>query len=292
MVCLGLKGFLDKISSKPIPWDGRILLEVGFGGGELLPEIAKTYGATEVIGVETSAKAMEEAKRRIGSAKGITIVRSDARFFVKYMIPPNSLYGVLTVFPDPFIKHEKKRVVDRRFLEDIAEKLKPGGFFLFVTDWKDYYLQVADAAKNIGCFKEGSIKEPEINTRFKRRWERKGRKFCKISLIKTEPTEHPKWPGYPKKDIKIQITASAEPRPFVLKKNGYIFKVERVFRGKDGYLMRTLVKTPDGIEMKQLLRVTTSTLETVSTGHEAFPEPVEELMKVIKEDINGRKCHT
>ncbi len=287
MVSLSQREFLKNVLSGEFSWDGRVFLELGFGRGESLPEILSLFGPCKVVGVDTSNQAIEASEKRLKGVRNITVVRSDAKFFVKYLVPPESIDGVFCIFPDPFIKHESRRFVDEPFLKRLLLKLKKGGFFYFITDWEDYYLSVKDTAAKIDGFSEKELHVPFVkNTKFGRKWRRRGRRFFELSLEKIIDLPADFF-VYPKLWLRAEGFGGVLPFSFTRRKDGHIFKVEKVFKGKDGFILRTLVVDPDRTEMKQFLKLSEGVLETIVTCCEVFPKPVELLFSLLKEVFHG-----
>ena len=81
--------------------------------------------------------------------RGLTnlrIVEHDAVDVIDRMIAPNSLDGVLVWFPDPWHKarHNKRRLIQPKFVAVLATRLKPGGFLHCATDWEAYAVQMRE----------------------------------------------------------------------------------------------------------------------------------------------------
>jgi len=60
------------------------------------------------------------------------------------MLADDVLDGVHIFFPDPWHKtrHNKRRLIQPLFVEQLVKKIKPGGYILVATDWQDYAEQV------------------------------------------------------------------------------------------------------------------------------------------------------
>jgi len=60
------------------------------------------------------------------------------------MLADNVLDGAHIFFPDPWHKtrHNKRRLIQPPFVEQLVKKLKPGGYIHVATDWQDYAEQV------------------------------------------------------------------------------------------------------------------------------------------------------
>ncbi|QOL26846.1 tRNA (guanosine(46)-N7)-methyltransferase TrmB [Thalassotalea sp. LPB0316] len=122
--------------------DNPVTLEIGFGMGKSLVEMAKNAPDVNFIGVEVHrpgvgaciALAQEEG------VKNLKVYEHDAIEILADCIPDQSLTTVQLFFPDPWHKkkHHKRRIVQPEFVETIRQKLKVGGVFHMATDWENY----------------------------------------------------------------------------------------------------------------------------------------------------------
>lgn len=119
-----------------------VVLEIGFGMGKSLVEMAKNAPELNFIGVEVHkpgvgaciALATEQA------VNNLKVYEHDAIEVLADCIPDASLTTVQLFFPDPWHKkkHHKRRIVSLAFVETIRQKLKIGGVFHMATDWQNY----------------------------------------------------------------------------------------------------------------------------------------------------------
>jgi len=86
------------------------------------------------------------------------------------MIADSALDGVHLYFPDPWPKkrHFKRRIVNQRFIAEVATKLKPGGYIHIATDWVPYAEWISEQFAEAGIFSGGVIARPDSRplTRF------------------------------------------------------------------------------------------------------------------------------
>ena len=75
----------------------------------------------------------------------VRVLREEARQFIAEGIPKKMLAAVYINCPDPWPKkkHRKRRLVNRQFLEFLAEYMTPDADFFFATDFDDYGIDVA-----------------------------------------------------------------------------------------------------------------------------------------------------
>jgi tRNA (guanine-N7-)-methyltransferase len=127
--------------------DAPLIIEIGFGMGTATAEIAKKFPRNNFLGIEVFEAGVGKLLSQIESEKpgetkisNIRIVNHDAVEVIKKMIPSDSVAGFHVFFPDPWPKkkHHKRRLIQRPFTDLLADRLKPGGYLYFVTDWDDY----------------------------------------------------------------------------------------------------------------------------------------------------------
>ncbi|MCB5161244.1 tRNA (guanosine(46)-N7)-methyltransferase TrmB [Marinomonas algarum] len=122
--------------------ESDVVLEVGFGMGASLVEMAKNAPEKDFIGIEVHppgvAKLMMLAKE-----EGVTNIRvycDDAIEVMAQCLPQKTASAFQLFFPDPWHKkkHNKRRIVQPLFAQQVANVLKEGGYFHMATDWQPY----------------------------------------------------------------------------------------------------------------------------------------------------------
>lgn len=119
----------------------RLVLEIGFGGGEHLAAMARAHPETGFFGVEPFLNGVAKLLGVIEAETldNIRLLRGDGRD-VLAALPDASLDRVYLLYPDPWPKRRqrKRRIVSEDFLAEVARVLRPGGEFRFATDIDDY----------------------------------------------------------------------------------------------------------------------------------------------------------
>ncbi|MCR4954377.1 MAG: tRNA (guanosine(46)-N7)-methyltransferase TrmB [Treponema sp.] len=119
-----------------------IVIEIGFGMGDATAKLAKAHPEINYIGIEVHrpgvGKLLGEIKRL--ELKNLYIIEYDALEVLNTMVGDNSVNGFHIFFPDPWPKkrHHKRRMIQRPRTNLLAQKLAPGGYLYFVTDWLEY----------------------------------------------------------------------------------------------------------------------------------------------------------
>ena len=118
------------------------ILEIGFGNGASLAEMAANNPQQDYIGIEVHRPGVGNLLLQIEKL-GLTnlrVMNEDAVEVLKKTIGDDSLDAVYLFFADPWHKkrHHKRRIVQENFVQLIRKKLKVGGQFHMATDWEHY----------------------------------------------------------------------------------------------------------------------------------------------------------
>lgn len=118
------------------------IVEIGFGMGKSLAQMAKENPQNNYIGIEVHKPGVGALLKLINDHQlsNVRVFNDDAIEILAHCIPLNSLHGLYLFFPDPWHKkrHHKRRIVQPEFAATIAKHLKLGGHFHMATDWEDY----------------------------------------------------------------------------------------------------------------------------------------------------------
>lgn len=133
------------------------ILEIGFGDGEALLEVAKNNPDKNYLGIEVHRPGVGHLLMELDK-QGLNNVRifcEDAVEVISLCIEDNSLERICLFFPDPWPKkkHHKRRLIQVDFVAMVAKKLTPGGVFHFATDWQEYAEVANEKIEASGCFK-------------------------------------------------------------------------------------------------------------------------------------------
>jgi tRNA (guanine-N7-)-methyltransferase len=130
------------------PRAAPLVLEIGFGNGESLAQMALADPARNFVGIEVHRPGVGHLLRRIQELglDNLRVYCSDAVEILRDRVVDASLSGIQVFFPDPWHKkrHHKRRLVNREFVQLATRKLAPGGVFHGATDWEDYALQMLE----------------------------------------------------------------------------------------------------------------------------------------------------
>lgn len=176
--------------------EAPVVLEIGFGMGDSLLEMASCEPDKNYIGIEVHTPGVGRLLSNAND-EGLTNIRiyaEDAIEVLAQCIPDNSLDVIQLFFPDPWHKkrHHKRRIVQPEFAQNIRKKLKVGGYFHMATDWENYaehMMEVMSAAEGYSNkMGDGQYSpQPEWRpvTKFQKRGERLGHGIWDLMFEKT-----------------------------------------------------------------------------------------------------------
>ncbi|KKD60334.1 tRNA (guanine-N7)-methyltransferase [Grimontia sp. AD028] len=146
--------------------DNPVVLEIGFGMGASLVEMAKNAPEKNFIGIEVHSPGVGACLMAARDA-GITNLRvmcHDAVEVFEHMLPVASLETVQLFFPDPWHKarHHKRRIVQPAFVQMLRDKLKIGGIFHMATDWENYAEHMVEVMDVAPGYKNTAVDGPYI----------------------------------------------------------------------------------------------------------------------------------
>jgi tRNA (guanine-N7-)-methyltransferase len=129
-----------------------IVMEIGFGNGENIAAMAIAAPEKSFLGIEVHEPGVGHCLLQIEqhNISNLRLIRHDAVEVLETSIANGSLDRVNLFFPDPWHKkrHNKRRIVQRNFVQLLAQKLRVGGIFHVVTDWPNYAEYIAEVMSN------------------------------------------------------------------------------------------------------------------------------------------------
>jgi tRNA (guanine-N7-)-methyltransferase len=141
--------------AKPLP----LVVELGFGRGEFLLELAAADPQQAFVGVERSFKRCVKQARRLARTplRNLRLVAGMAEEVVREALPDAGVACFWINFPDPWPKkrHARRRLIQPQLVALLARRLVPGGALRIATDdpayaaWIDAVLREEPALRNL-----------------------------------------------------------------------------------------------------------------------------------------------
>jgi tRNA (guanine-N7-)-methyltransferase len=138
---------IDELLPTLKPTTGHIL-EIGFGAGEHVRDLARSNPDKIIIGAEPfmngvasllSAITDEKTNRVLDEYNGIRIWADDVRDFLRQTDSKFEQIWVLHPDPWPKARHEKRRLLSADFLKTLSKNLSTDGEIIIGTDHWEYF---------------------------------------------------------------------------------------------------------------------------------------------------------
>lgn len=134
-----------------------LVLEIGFGNGESLAEMAAAAPEKDFLGIEVHRPGVGHLLLRVQELAlgNVRVYCADAVDILRNRIGQGSLDGAQVFFPDPWHKkrHHKRRLINDEFVALLADRLKPGGVLHCATDWEHYAAQMLEVLEACPCLR-------------------------------------------------------------------------------------------------------------------------------------------
>jgi len=128
------------------------VLEIGFGNGLSLAEMAEQHPEQNYFGIEVHrpgvGSLLVQVKKR--ELENVRVSYDDAVDVLEQQIADSSLDRIQIFFPDPWHKkrHHKRRLIQTDFVNNLVSKLKPNGVIHVATDWENYAEHILETLMN------------------------------------------------------------------------------------------------------------------------------------------------
>ena len=147
----------------------NIWLEVGFGNGHHLVELAKRNYDKLIVGSEVYENGVATAcfslfQNKIQNAR---VFHGDVRNLLD-LFKNEAVDRFYILFPDPWTKkrHKSRRLLSSSNIGYFSKILKSNGYICIATDVEDYFLEIEDTFSNLDQFKRIHVSPKEKNLNF------------------------------------------------------------------------------------------------------------------------------
>ena len=167
----------------PTPWpalfgrEAPLLVEIGFGNGQFLLDLAATRPEADILGLEISQVSLRKAARkaRVRNLDNVALLYGNALGALWALCRPQTLAEVYINFPDPWPKasHHHRRLIGERFLHLLATRMPSAATLDIATD-HDEYAQVIEELLLASPHFESRLSSPFITaaeTRIRTKYE-------------------------------------------------------------------------------------------------------------------------
>ncbi len=159
--------FLD--SSFFLKTKKKIWLEVGFGNGQHLVELAKRNSDKLFIGSEVYENGVATTCFSLlqNEVENVRVFQGDIRILLN-SFKCEVVDRLYVLFPDPWTKkkHKSRRLLSSHNIKLFSKILKSKGIICIATDVKDYHSEIEKAFSNLDQFKRLHVSAEQKNLSF------------------------------------------------------------------------------------------------------------------------------
>lgn len=258
--------------SLPIEWkeifgrEAELVVELGFGNGEFLVELAKKNCSRNYVGFETSLTSIVKVQKKIHS-EGLTNIRVfmvDGFFGLREFFQDESVESIYINFPCPWPKksHSDRRFTKSEFVQTVAAVLKKDGFFQLTSDVDWYVNDMTCLIKKSGYFDEITVLKNEnvvFGTRYERKWISQGKTSYTVKAIKVKHATVERWTWgeieMPHVHVKnIDTEKLLQLKGQIFQHDRGVFVVKDVYESVNEYLLR-IVSNESNFQQRYFISV-------------------------------------
>ena len=185
-----------------LDWDdqfgasGRRVVEIGFGMGDSLIQMAQADPDAQFVGIEVHRPGVGRLLSRVlaEQIQNVRVYAEDAVDVFAQSLSPASLDAIHIFFPDPWHKkrHHKRRLIQPAWVRELTQRLKAGGYLHLATDWEPYAEHMFNVLDDVPSLVNASgtprvaVPRPEYRplTKFEARGERLGHRVQDLVYFK------------------------------------------------------------------------------------------------------------
>jgi tRNA (guanine-N7-)-methyltransferase len=146
-----------------------LAVDIGCGKGRFLLTMAARHPRTDFLGVERQLSRLRIVDRRIARAglRNVRLLRVEAAYAIRYLLPPHSVETFTIFFPDPWPKrrHSQRRLFTAAFVTNLLRAMRAGGCVHLATDHTDYFQSMLKLFRENPACEEGPVFIPDESTR-------------------------------------------------------------------------------------------------------------------------------
>lgn len=179
------------IPEEVFPRSAPLILEIGFGNGESLVQMATQYPRFNYLGIEVHLPGVGHLLLRLAELglENVRIYRADAVDVLSSCLAEAVCSRINIFFPDPWPKkrHHKRRLIQPPFVALLSSRLQPGGILHLATDWPDYAQHIQLAVGSCPALRPidpDTLIPPRPPSKYERRSQRLGHLIQDLAYLK------------------------------------------------------------------------------------------------------------
>jgi len=176
---------------KVFPKSAPLIVDIGFGDGESLLQMASSHPQYNYLGIEVHRPGIGHLLMMLERLKiaNVRVYCADAVDVLGTLIEDEVIQRVNVFFPDPWPKkrHHKRRLIQPEFVNLVARKLEFGGTLHLATDWPNYARSMRTAVTHSPLLRpidNDSLVPSRPTTKYERRGRRLGHPVTDLAYSK------------------------------------------------------------------------------------------------------------
>jgi tRNA (guanine-N7-)-methyltransferase len=235
----------------------KVSVEVGFGSGRHILYQAKRNPDTLFIGLEIHTPSAQQLLKQVAIQEldNIWVVNYDARLFLE-MLPSNLCEQIFVHFPVPWDKKPHRRVISTPFLKESMRVLRKDGRLELRTDSDNYFWYSLETffkepKTDVKIYKNRAL---EVTSKYEERWLKMEKDIYDVYVTSLEnSSDKDDVKEFDFDDIKVSsVNIDRLPKKSSVYSD-YFVHFERIFRYKDGILIKSAFGSFDRPEHKYIL---------------------------------------
>lgn len=164
-------------------FDGPLDVEIGFGNGAFLADLALASPERQFIGIERSLGSLQRLFSRLESRgiENVRAIQADASFALDRLFGTGDVSRLYVNFPDPWPKerHHNRRLIQPAFVDLVSRRLARDGELMIGTDHADYAAWITEVLEDQDALssKHATTYVSEIPGRKPTKYEQKAREI-------------------------------------------------------------------------------------------------------------------
>ena len=134
-----------------------LVIEIGFGMGDSLAQMAQANPDKNFIGLEVHQPGIGRLLNLVEKQQiqNIRVINGDAVEWLEKHFTDASIARANIYFPDPWHKrkHHKRRLIQTPFIDLLASRMQTDGLLHVATDWQPYANDISKIMENHPQFK-------------------------------------------------------------------------------------------------------------------------------------------
>ena len=248
---LDFSSFLEKVNIN----HNAIFVEIGFGSGRHILNLAKKNPSNIIIGIEVHRPSIEQVLNQIHilNIKNLFIFNCDCRILFD-IFPSHCIDRIYLHFPIPWDKNANRRVISPHFIAICSRILNYNGFLELKTDSPNYYKYSLNIINESNSFYivESCIQESNIISKYEQRWLNQNKKIFTARFYNLIITNDKKDTITPVKIGPLAVDNLLESKIFKLHSESCFFHIKHIYRFDFGYVLFVIFgsyKCPDSIHI-------------------------------------------